>query len=200
MQATDIVGMYCICTLVGGTNVCVCLPQEVQYYLKMGVENFRNDPILADACRADVDKYCPKTQPGGWERIHTDGAHLACQLVKSDANIVSLKTALLLHAWRAVSLAHVCLLFAGHGRINRCLRGHIQELTPACRAEQQRLIQCVSCPGVVADVSTGAELVSPAATDAAVPCSACSTPQWSGLLASIDQLSSACALMQGDIR
>jgi Cysteine rich repeat len=44
--------------------MCLCIVQEVQYYQKMGIENFRNDPILADACRADVDNFCPKTQPG----------------------------------------------------------------------------------------------------------------------------------------
>lgn len=31
----------------------------------MGVASFRNDAILADACRSDVDKFCSKTPAGG---------------------------------------------------------------------------------------------------------------------------------------
>ena len=55
---------HCINKHADSTHSYLCIVQEVQYYQKMGIENFRNDPILADACRADVDKYCSKTQPG----------------------------------------------------------------------------------------------------------------------------------------
>lgn len=30
----------------------------------MEVSDFRNDIILAEACRQDVDKYCAKVEPG----------------------------------------------------------------------------------------------------------------------------------------
>lgn len=30
----------------------------------MEVTDFRNDVILAEACRGDVDKYCAKVEPG----------------------------------------------------------------------------------------------------------------------------------------
>lgn len=35
----------------------------------MEVSDFRNDVILAEACRADVDKYCKDVEPGGG-RVH----------------------------------------------------------------------------------------------------------------------------------
>lgn len=43
--------------------------KEVFYYLKMGVEDFRNDVALAEACRPDVDKLCADVEPGEG-RIH----------------------------------------------------------------------------------------------------------------------------------
>ena len=40
---------------------------EVFYFKKMEVTDFRNDVLLAEACRDDVDEYCNKVKPG---RIH----------------------------------------------------------------------------------------------------------------------------------
>ena len=37
---------------------------EVFYFEKMEVNDFRNDVLLAEACRQDVDKFCKNTQPG----------------------------------------------------------------------------------------------------------------------------------------
>ena len=38
--------------------------KEVFYFVKMEVRDFRNDVILAEACREDVDKHCHAVQPG----------------------------------------------------------------------------------------------------------------------------------------
>jgi Golgi apparatus protein 1 len=38
--------------------------KEVTYFEKMEVSNFRNDVILAEACRDDVDKLCATVEPG----------------------------------------------------------------------------------------------------------------------------------------
>lgn len=38
--------------------------KEVMYYQKMEVTDFRNDVIVAEACRADVDKFCKDVAPG----------------------------------------------------------------------------------------------------------------------------------------
>lgn len=37
---------------------------EVFYFEKMEVSDFRNDVLLAEACRADVDKFCKHVEPG----------------------------------------------------------------------------------------------------------------------------------------
>lgn len=39
--------------------------KEVYYFEKMEVSNFKNDIILAEACREDVDKYCANVEGGG---------------------------------------------------------------------------------------------------------------------------------------
>lgn len=38
--------------------------EEVFYYQLMEVTDFRNDVILAEACRTDVEKYCKDVEPG----------------------------------------------------------------------------------------------------------------------------------------
>ncbi|GBF94315.1 hypothetical protein Rsub_06937 [Raphidocelis subcapitata] len=43
--------------------------EEVFYYQLMEVTDFRNDVILAEACRGDVDKYCGQVEPGEG-RVH----------------------------------------------------------------------------------------------------------------------------------
>ena len=43
---------------------------EVFYFEKMEVSDFRNDVLLAEACRADVDKYCRHVEPGQQSPIH----------------------------------------------------------------------------------------------------------------------------------
>ena len=44
---------------------------EVFYFEKMEVSDFRNDVLLAEACRADVDKYCRLVEPGQHCPSHT---------------------------------------------------------------------------------------------------------------------------------
>ena len=38
--------------------------KEVFYFQKMEVRDFRNDVILAETCRADVDSYCADVEAG----------------------------------------------------------------------------------------------------------------------------------------
>ena len=37
---------------------------EVFYFEKMEVNDFRNDVLLAEACRQDVDRFCKHVEPG----------------------------------------------------------------------------------------------------------------------------------------
>lgn len=39
--------------------------KEVFYYEKMEVSNFKNDILLAEACRTDVEQFCSTVEPGG---------------------------------------------------------------------------------------------------------------------------------------
>lgn len=44
-------------------------PSQVYYYEKMEVQNYKNDIILAEACRSDVEQFCSLVEPGGcWAR------------------------------------------------------------------------------------------------------------------------------------
>ena len=38
--------------------------EEVFYFELMEVKDFRNDVILAEACRGDVEAYCKDVEPG----------------------------------------------------------------------------------------------------------------------------------------
>ena len=49
--------------------------KEVFYFQKMEVRDFRNDVILAETCRADVDAYCADVEAGD--------LHYALQLLQS---------------------------------------------------------------------------------------------------------------------
>ena len=50
---------------------------EVFYFEKMEVNDYRNDVILAEACRTDVDKLCKKVPRGAGRRMLTPPAHAA---------------------------------------------------------------------------------------------------------------------------
>jgi Golgi apparatus protein 1 len=46
---------------------------EVFYFVKMQVSDYRNDVLLAEACRADVDRHCGRSKPGTREREGGEG-------------------------------------------------------------------------------------------------------------------------------
>jgi hypothetical protein len=49
--------------------------QEIFYYQLMEVSDFRNDVILAEACRQDVEKYCKDVEPGEQESGYILNVH-----------------------------------------------------------------------------------------------------------------------------
>lgn len=54
------------------------------YLLRMGVQDFRTDMQLADACRPDVEQYCAAVEPGEGRvhkclREHFDEISNACK-------------------------------------------------------------------------------------------------------------------------
>ena len=42
--------------------------EEIFYFEKMEVNDFRNDVLLAEACRTDVETHCKNVKPG--ENFH----------------------------------------------------------------------------------------------------------------------------------
>ena len=52
---------------------------EVFYFKKMEVTDFRNDVILAEACRSDVDAYCKNVKPGQ----HSISIYIECYALYS---------------------------------------------------------------------------------------------------------------------
>jgi Golgi apparatus protein 1 len=48
-------------------NVAVCM--QVTYLQHMGVQDFRADMQLAEACRPDIDRWCAGVEPGDG-RVH----------------------------------------------------------------------------------------------------------------------------------
>ena len=50
---------------------------EIFYFEKMEVNDFRNDVLLAEACRTDVEKLCKNVQPGMWMTLSQKGPLLA---------------------------------------------------------------------------------------------------------------------------
>ena len=38
--------------------------EEIFYFEKMEVNDFRNDVLLAEACRTDVETHCKNVKPG----------------------------------------------------------------------------------------------------------------------------------------
>ncbi len=54
------------------TNAC---KDEVFYFIKMEVNDYRNDAPLAEACRTDVEKHCKKVEPGELLRLFIAANH-----------------------------------------------------------------------------------------------------------------------------
>ena len=38
--------------------------REIFYFEKMEADDYRNDPLLAEACRLDVEQFCEDVEPG----------------------------------------------------------------------------------------------------------------------------------------
>lgn len=55
--------LRCLADKIDDVNDDAC-KQELLYFQKMEVRDFRNDVILAEACRKDVDTYCSSVTPG----------------------------------------------------------------------------------------------------------------------------------------
>eukprot|EP00951_Prasinocladus_malaysianus_P016396 scaffold127716_cov50-Prasinocladus_malaysianus.AAC.1 len=122
---------------------------EVFYFLKMEVNDFRNDVLLAEACRTDVNTYCADVEAGNG-RVHTclrrNRANLspACKDEERKLNIIQaenieLRPRLkkLCKEERSVYCKDVA---AGKGRVVRCLQENLAKpgFSQGCRVEINR--------------------------------------------------------------
>lgn len=55
-----------------GASLGLVAQDEVFYFEKMEVNDFRNDVLLAEACRSDVDKLCRHVEPGALPEMLPD--------------------------------------------------------------------------------------------------------------------------------
>ncbi|KAG1658887.1 hypothetical protein FOA52_000675 [Chlamydomonas sp. UWO 241] len=121
---------------------------EVSYYAKMEVSDFRNDVILAAACREDVEKLCANVEPGEG-RVHEclrasrDVLSAACRreellLEEEEADSIQLRPGLLRKCRSEVRV--FCKdVSPGDARLFRCLaeRSGDADFGGPCRSEVQ---------------------------------------------------------------
>eukprot|EP00201_Polytomella_parva_P015143 CAMPEP_0175066598 /NCGR_PEP_ID=MMETSP0052_2-20121109/16604_1 /TAXON_ID=51329 ORGANISM="Polytomella parva, Strain SAG 63-3" /NCGR_SAMPLE_ID=MMETSP0052_2 /ASSEMBLY_ACC=CAM_ASM_000194 /LENGTH=941 /DNA_ID=CAMNT_0016333331 /DNA_START=144 /DNA_END=2969 /DNA_ORIENTATION=- len=104
--------------------------KEVDYFLKMEVNDYRNDVLLAAACRNDVDKFCSKVETGEG-RVHEclrknrSGLSPACRreeilLEEQEAESVELRPSLLKQCAKERK-AFCANVSTGRARVFRCL-------------------------------------------------------------------------------
>jgi Cysteine rich repeat len=56
---------------------------EVFYFIKMEVSDFRNDVMLAEACKPDVDSHCADVEPGEGRVIECLRMHRCASLARA---------------------------------------------------------------------------------------------------------------------
>ncbi|KAK9821811.1 hypothetical protein WJX81_008502 [Elliptochloris bilobata] len=123
--------------------------KEVFYFVKMEVRDFRNDVILAEACRTDVELHCPNV-PAGEGRVHQclrdnrEKLSEACRREETKLQIIeSSNTELmpnLARACKAERAVHCEGVRPGKARVFNCLlaAAGYADLSGACREHLAR--------------------------------------------------------------
>ncbi|KAG1656262.1 hypothetical protein FOA52_011910 [Chlamydomonas sp. UWO 241] len=151
------------CTSTDGQNVCGgkvlrCLTdkideikeeactKEVTYFEKMEVSNFRNDVILAEACRDDVDKLCATVEPGegrvhkclrdNRKKLSETCRKEELRLEEIEANNVELSVGVL-KSCKSERRMYCKAVSTGSARVFRCLAENINDADfgGVCRAQ-----------------------------------------------------------------
>mmetsp|Transcript_18814 Transcript_18814/g.52452 ORF Transcript_18814/g.52452 Transcript_18814/m.52452 type:complete len:892 (-) Transcript_18814:83-2758(-) len=122
---------------------------EVFYFIKMEVSDFRNDVLLAEACRDDVSRFCGDVE-GGNGRVHTclrknrEQLSQKCKDEERKLNIIQSENIdlrprlkMLCRGERAVFCNSVA---PGKGRVVRCLQESLAKpgFSEGCRSELDR--------------------------------------------------------------
>ena len=123
--------------------------KEITYFQKMEVSDFRNDVILAEACRGDVDEHCETVEAGSGRvhaclREHRDKLSTACaaeefklEKIESESTELQPKLNKLCSEERSVFCKSVK---PGKGRVFKCLQENMAkpDFSTSCRAEVEK--------------------------------------------------------------
>ena len=119
--------LRCLADRVEGIHDDACR-REVEYFVRMEVHDFRNDILLAEACRADVDAFCGGVAPGGVVAClaeHRGALSAACASAVADLERVATASVdlqpALASACSAERKAHCDGVPAGKARVLACL-------------------------------------------------------------------------------
>ena len=108
--------------------------KEVFYFEKMEVDDYRNDVLLAEACRTDVETHCKNVEPGAHRsfsyvsRMRFSTVHCMPGTVPGGLYVPNM--VLPSTCWASA---------AGDGAVLECLRSHREKLTEPCRKEELAL-------------------------------------------------------------
>lgn len=120
---------------------------EIFYFMKMEVKDFRNDVILAEACRSDVDKRCKSAKAGAvLQCLHSHRTELTpeCRKEELKLNIIQSRDMRLqptLHKQCSEEIAVFCPnVDPGQARVFQCLQENIAKsgFEDPCKAEIQK--------------------------------------------------------------
>lgn len=103
--------------------------KEVFYFQKMEVRDFRNDVILAETCRADVDQYCSTVEAGGlccFPQAATPSPE-CCLSPCGDCRF----------SWESCCSGFVAC--TGEGRVHKCLWDNKDKISAACQKEERKI-------------------------------------------------------------
>ncbi|KAK9865562.1 hypothetical protein WJX84_005695, partial [Apatococcus fuscideae] len=120
--------------------------KEVFYFEKMEVQDFRNDIMLAEACRMDVDSHCSNIQPGQGRVHQCLRDNLASLSEGCRKEELALRSAQSSNVELMPNLAQACAperakhcadVRPGKARVFMCLlnKSDRVEFTPACKKE-----------------------------------------------------------------
>lgn len=118
--------------------------KEVFYFQKMEVRDFRNDVILAENCRSDVDQFCANVEPGDFLKTQTAKGKTASSETRNAVLCIAYRPLTLpgcaqLTSKNLPSPAKDRRLSAGEGRVHKCLWDNKDKLSKGCRSQEIKI-------------------------------------------------------------
>jgi|UniRef100_A0A7S1X9L8 Golgi apparatus protein 1 len=123
--------------------------KEVTYFINMEVTDFRNDVILAEACRGDILQYCPDVEPGDGRIIrclqdNRESISTACKneenkLEQLQSNNIN-NNPVLKRVCKEERQTYCKNVQVGRARVIRCLQENMNksDFSEACKGEISR--------------------------------------------------------------